>query len=416
MVSLPIIGGEFYMAIPILGIIAEYNPLHKGHLYQIKKARELTKAEAIVVVLSSNFVQRGEPSIINKWDRTKTALNTGVDLVLELPVVFSAHNAGVFANAAIDLLGSTGLVTDISFGLEDPDWNTDSILCILNEEPADFKSQLKLSLDKGLSFVQARANALEAMVPGSLERLKKPNNTLGLAYMLRLRQKNWGIKPLPIQRIGKGHNHNELDEYSSSTAIRNAISRGNIEEAMKYLPLESRETVYKAVSEGRACTNQKKLWNLLRMNFMRSTYEEISNIAEIREGIEFKLKEEAYESSSFDEWSKNCTSKRYTLGRIRRYAIHSLLALEHWDNRAFQRIGPSYIRVLGMSHKGRKLLNQMKDKSRLPIITKYGEAARISAYSQKIMKYELLACEIWNQLIPNEMFAEEHKQKVIIRE
>ncbi|NLV82667.1 MAG: nucleotidyltransferase family protein [Synergistaceae bacterium] len=404
------------MRIPTVGIIAEYNPLNNGHIYQIEKARNLSHAEAVVVVLSSNFVQRGEPSLIDKWARAQTALNTGVDLVLELPVVFSAHNAGVFANAATDILGSTGIVTHLSFGLEDPDWESDIILSILVEEPSEFKSLLKDSLNKGLSFVEARATALDKMVPGSSAKLRKPNNTLALSYMTRLYQKKWDMEPLLIERIGRGYNDESLSEYSSSTAIRNSIFRGQIHDALTHLPLESSEIVKNAITNGKACTDYTNLWNALRVTLMRSKAEEISQIAEMVEGIEFKLKEIAITSSSFQEWVKKCSSKRYPLGRIRRHAIHTILGLNHWENRAFQRLGPAYIKVLAMNKKGRQLLQEMKQTSVLPIITRCGDASRISDYARKIMNYELLACELWEQLIPNGEFGKEHTRKVIIEE
>lgn len=403
------------MRIPTVGIIAEYNPLHNGHIYQLEKARNLSQAEAAVVVLSSNFVQRGEPAIIDKWARAQTALNTGADLVLELPVVFSAHNAGVFANSATDILGSTGIITHLSFGLEDPDWESDIILNILVEEPQEFKSLLKDSLSKGLSFVKARATALDQLLPGSAAKLKKPNNILALAYMLRLSQKKWNMQTLPIKRIGKGYNDDSLSEYSSSSAIRKAIFTGQIDDAISHLPLASAEIVKNAITNGLACTDYGKLWNILRMILMRSTAQEMSKIAEIGEGIEFKLKKTAITSLSFEEWVRRCSGKRYPLGRIRRHAIHTILGLNHWENRAFQRLGPPYIKVLAMNKTGRQLLQKMKQTSLLPIITRCGDAAKISDYAHKVMSYELLASELWAQLIPNGEFGKEHKRKVIIK-
>lgn len=131
------------MLYPVAGIVAEYNPLHRGHLHHIKKTRELCAAEAVIAVLSSNFVQRGEPALLDKWTRAEMALRCGIDLVVELPVIFSAHNAGVFANAAVDILAAAGVVTHLSFGAENPDCLADSIIDILLEEPEPFKLSLK---------------------------------------------------------------------------------------------------------------------------------------------------------------------------------------------------------------------------------------------------------------------------------
>jgi len=403
------------MQIPITGIVAEYNPLHMGHLHHLEKARELSKAEAIVVVLSSNFVQRGEPALLDKWYRAEAALDSGADLVLELPLVFSAHNSGVFANAAVDILCSTGIVTCISFGLESPDWHTDKILDILIEEPEAFKSVLKECLKKGYSFVEARSMALDSIIPGSAEKLRGSNNTLALAYMLRIRQRQWTVRTIPVQRIGSFYHSKEISEYSSATAIRKHISDGNLNEALKQLPPSSAEILGRASSEGRLCTNKDRMWNMLRPLLMRSSADEISKYAEIREGIEYRLRETALQATSFDEWASSCTSKRYPLGRIQRYGVHLLIGLEHWENRAFQRLGPAYIRVLGMNRTGRKLLRLMRTESKLPVITRYGAASAISGYAAKMMNYEALGAQMWEQMIPNGMFGREHARKIIIK-
>lgn len=402
------------MHTPITGIVAEYNPLHLGHEYQMKEARSLSGAEGIIVVLSSNFVQRGEPSIISKWERTKAALNCGADLVLELPLVFSAHNAGVFANAAVDILSMTGIVTHISFGLESPDWQMDRILDILIEEPDPFKFCLKEKLDRGYSFVESRNMALDHIIPGTAEKLKGSNNSLALSYMLRIKKKNLNITAVPVKRLGSGYHENQLAEFSSATSVRKAISKGNISDALDKLPVFSAKILKAAIEKGRACTDEARLWSILRAKLISSDARTISQCAEIREGIEYLLKEKAMRSSSFSAWGKACTSRRYPLGRVQRHGIHILINLDHWTNRAFQRIGPPYIRVLGMNDNGRKMLRRMKKTASLPVITKCGVAFSISNTASKTMKYELIGSEIWEELLPNGEFGKEHSRKIII--
>ena len=349
------------------------------------QARTLSGAEGIIVVLSSNFVQRGEPALISKWERTKAALGCGADLVLELPLVFSAHNAGVFANAAVDILAMTGIVTHISFGLESPDWQMDKILDILIEEPEPFKFCLKEELDKGFSFVESRAAALDRMIPGTAEKLKGSNNSLALSYMLRIKKQNWEIDAVPVKRLGAGYHENELAEFSSATAVRKAISKGKVSEALSQLPDFSAGILNEAIGKGRTCTDEGKLWNILRSKLVSMSPEEISNYAEIGEGIEYLLREKAIVSSSFTEWGKACTSRRYPLGRIQRHGIHILIGLEHWTNRAFQRIGPPYIRVLGMNGKGRKMLRRMSKTAYLNVITRCGAASSIYDAESRVM-------------------------------
>ena len=404
------------MHTPITGIVAEYNPLHLGHEYHMQKARSLSGADGIVVVLSSNFVQRGEPALVSKWERTKSALKCGADLVLELPVVFSAHNAGVFANAAVDILAMTGIVTHISFGLESPDWQMDKILDILIEEPEPFKLCLKEKLSNGCSFVDSRATALDQIIPGTTEKLKGSNNSLALSYMLRIKQKHYNIIPVPVMRLGADYHEKELMEFSSATAVRKALSKGEVSEALIRLPDFSAEIIKEAIKIGRACTNEERLWNILRSRLLSMSPEDISRYAEIGEGIEYLLAEKALKSSSFSEWGRSCTSRRYPLGRVQRHGIHILLGLDHWTNRALQRIGPPYIRVLGMNENGRKMLRRMRKTALLPVVTTCRAVSPISKIASTTMKYELTGSELWEQLIPAGRFGVEHSRKIIISE
>ncbi|HQF91885.1 MAG TPA: nucleotidyltransferase family protein, partial [Synergistaceae bacterium] len=174
------------MSEAVVGIIAEYNPLHNGHFHHLARAREESGARGVVVVLSSYFVQRGEPAMVDKWARTAMALACGADVVLELPTVFSCHNAGVFANAAVDLLAALGGVTHVAFGMEEPQGDLETLGAILMEEPEAFKSALQRFLQEGFSFVESRSRALETLVPGSASLLRGSNNTLALAYCCRI--------------------------------------------------------------------------------------------------------------------------------------------------------------------------------------------------------------------------------------
>ncbi|MDO4561229.1 MAG: nucleotidyltransferase family protein [bacterium] len=402
------------MPYPVAGIVAEYNPLHCGHLHHIKKARELCVAEAVIVVLSSDFVQRGEPALLDKWTRTEMALRCGVDLVVELPVIFSSHNAGVFADAAVDLLAATGVVTHLSFGAENPDCLMDSIVDILLKEPEPFKPLLKKHLDSGLSYVEARARAAEEMHPGSAAALAGSNNTLALAYLARIKKKNYDIQPLPVKRIGAAYNSTGLEHFASATAIRLALKNGAREEALRHLPPEAEKILANALKEGRACTGRDTYWKLLRAVLLRTKPEALAKYAEISEGIEYKMIAAALEAKSFEEWCGACTSKRYPAGRIRRSAVHTLLGLDHWTNRAAQRLGPPYIRALGMNAAGRALLREMRDRAALPVVTTYGKTAQASPYAAKTARYEALACELWEELIPNGRLGGEHKRRIIM--
>ena len=402
------------MLYPVVGIVAEYNPFHKGHLLHIRRARELCGAQAAVAVLSSNFVQRGEPALADKWMRAQIALAYGADLVLELPVIFSAHNAGVFANGAVDILAASRSVSHLSFGAETPHCLTDSIIDMILEEPKPFKLSLKKHLDEGFSFVEARSRVADELIPGSGSVLAGSNNTLALAYMARVKKKNYKLTPLPVKRAGAEYNSDELEEISSATAIRRALREGRDGEAFDAVPEESARLLKSALGDGRLCIDHGNWWKLLRAVLLRASPEELRGFAEISEGIEYRMREAALSARSFDEWTDACTSKRYPAGRIRRAAVHAALGFGHWFNRAAQRLGPPYIRPLAMNETGRALLHEMKKNAALPIVTTYGQAARISPYAAECARFELLACEMWEELVPCGHFGEEHKRRIII--
>ncbi len=402
------------MLYPAVGIVAEYNPFHKGHLLHIKKTREACRESAVAVVMSSNFVQRGEPALMDKWTRAECALACGADLVLELPAVFSAHNAGVFANGAIDILAASRNVTHIAFGAENPNRLTDNIVDMILEEPEPFKQSLRKHLERGLSFAEARARAADDTIAGSADVLAGSNNILALAYMARIKKKGYALSPVPIRRVGAAYNSGDLAEISSATAIRNAFRYGRDAEALAAVPEVSARVIKRALAEGRLCTDHASYWKLLRALLLRASPEELRYFAEISEGIEYRLRAEALSARSFEEWTDACTSKRYPAGRIRRAAVHISLGIRHWFNRAAQRLGPPYIRPLAMNETGRALLHGMKKSSALPIVTTYGQASRLSPYAAECARFEILACELWEELIPSGRPGEEHKRRVIM--
>lgn len=219
--------------------------------------------------------------------------------------------------------------------------------------------------------------------------------------------------PVPIQRIGSSYNDENLSEISSATAIRKAVAANDFS-AFDSMPPQSAHILKNALDNGRACTETERMWAVLRAMLLRSDAEEIAKFAEIGEGIEFLMKSSALISKSYEEWVASCVSKRYPRGRIQRQAMHFMTGLSHWSNRAFQRIGPPYIRVLGMNGTGRILLREMKKCASLPIITRCGAAAGISEYAKMMMDYELVGSEMWECLTEKPEFGREHARSVII--
>lgn len=384
----------------IVGIVAEYNPFHKGHEYQLNQALAKSKADASVIVLSSSFTQRGEPALIDKWERTETALLSGADLVLELPVVFSSHNAGPFANASVDILRKSGIVTHISFGMESPSPFLSTISGILIQEPEPFKLSLKSMLKKGYSFVEARAQALNELLPGAGDFSSLSNNNLAISYCCRLIETGSEIIPVPVKRLGRTFHETDTGSgFASATGIRNLLARNKIHNALGLVPDYSAENLRKNIEKGRICKDREKLWPLVRIILERMEPETSIQYAEMGEGLLNRLKNLSLESGSLEELVDKCTSKRHTRGRIQRGIIHTLLAVDHWDNRAFQRCGPQYIRVLGYREKGRNLLRRMRHSSELPVITR--SSAQFNPVARKMMDIEHRSSRIWESLVEN---------------
>jgi predicted nucleotidyltransferase len=385
----------------IAGITAEYNPLHNGHQYHIRKSRECGKVDAIVSLISANFTQRGEPAMLDKMARARMALSCGVDLVLELPCAFSSRNAGIFANAAIDIFAATGVVGCVSFGTEADDEKKsgfENLADILNDEPAEFKEAVKKHLASGYSFVQARSMALDEIARGALELIRTPNNNLALAYIKRIREKKYPIGTLHIKRTGAGYHETVArdGEIASATAARELAARGGAEAARTMMPEASAEILLEETRRGHSVLNRERFWRAVKQAIVRSSPDELADIADMREGFENRLRTAAYEADSFEEFTEICASKRYPRGRIQRYCAHLLLNLRRMPGRIFQENGPAYIRVLGANESGREILRLMRDAATLPVLSKLG--GRMSRYAHEIMRFERVSTEIWETL------------------
>jgi predicted nucleotidyltransferase len=380
--------------------VAEYDPFHLGHLYHIGKSRELARTEAIIALISANFTQRGEPALADKFARARMALSCGVNLVLELPCVFSCRNAGIFADAAIDTLAGTGAVGCVSFGTEAPGEKKtlfESAADILNAETPAFKDFLKKFLGMGYSFVQSRSMALEELLPGSLEILKNPNNNLALAYIKRIREKKYPMETLFVRRTGAGyHDKVALGEIASASAIRGMISSPETETAFRFMPETCAGIIADEIKNGHAALNRDRLWRAVKQVLLRASRAELSDIAEMREGLENRMAACAYAADSYDSFVDMCTSRRYPRGRIQRYCAHILLNLRRAQSEKFQRNGPAYIRVLGTDETGRELLRTMRGSATLPVLSKAG--GRMNEYAREVMRFEKAASEIWETL------------------
>lgn len=392
----------------VLGIIAEYNPFHNGHLYHFNTSVDLTQAEYSVCALSGSFMQRGEPAIIDKWSRTLMALKAGIDLVIEIPVIYCAQSAEFFAFGSVSLLDKLGIVDNICFGSEYTDTGTlDMIAQIIESEPSAYKKYLDDELVKGLPFASARSKAAIKYITEDLNQkidtdkvqhlLKSSNSILGLEYMKWLKRLKSSIKPVPLKRMHSSYNDKSLDKpMASAAALRKAVYERNYESLKTHMPDYASDIMLKQFDKGNGPVFIEDFEQPILCILRRMNTEDISKIAGVGEGLEYKIKSASLKYGTVDSLIGGIISKRYPKSRIKRILINTLLGIENKDLTVFKECGPKYIRVLGFSDKGRELLQIIKQKCPLPIIT---NTADYRKYDDKLLRrmieFDILSTDIY---------------------
>jgi predicted nucleotidyltransferase len=367
----------------VLGIVAEYNPFHNGHLYHLEQSKAACGADCVICVMSGNFIQRGEPAIVEKRARAEMALKAGINLVLELPVVYAMSSAEYFAHAAVKILDSLGAVDYLCFGSESGDLEgLAAIAEVLVQEPQEFKEALRRALAAGNSYPSARETALKACIPEGYganhleEIMKSPNNILGIEYLKALKRLNSSILPMTVKRLGNAYNNANLTGvFSSATSIRNQI-RKNPETAPlnglgNLLPPSVLEILEREFSQGRGPVFPEAFDAILLSGLRRMTAAEIRDLPYVSEGLENRIKEAAQNCLSLEGLLDGIGTRRYTDTRIRRALFSILTGMRGGEFDRFNESGgPQYIRILGFDSKGRQLLSEAGGKASLPILTK----------------------------------------------
>ena len=358
----------------VLGIIAEYNPFHNGHLYHIQKTKEQTGAKFVVCVMSGNFVQRGNTSIVDKWTKAKMAIENGVDLVLELPTIYSVSSAENFAQGAVKILENLGIVDTISFGTETDDFAAlNNIATILTDEPKEFVSMLKDDLKQGASFPKARENALIKYLNDDVrykDILSSPNNILGVEYLKALKQIKSKITPIAIKREKVYYNDNFIvDDFASATAIRKLVSNKDFAGLLKVVPRNCYETISKEFETGNMILDLQKFEKEIFYTLRRMSVSEIAELPDVTEGLENTIKNAANFCNNIKDFINIVKTKRYTQTRIQRILVFALLGITKKDMQAAQKIIP-YARVLGFNEKGKLLLSGISQNNpKMPVVT-----------------------------------------------
>ena len=358
----------------VLGIISEYNPFHNGHLYHLIKSKKITNAEYTIAVVGGNFTQRGNASLLDKWSKTEMALLNGIDLVIELPLLYSISSAENFAEGAIKILDSLQIVDTISFGTETSDITIlDRFADILYNEPKEYKALLSHELSKGMSYPKARENALMLYL-NDIRRfapiLSSPNNILGIEYLKALKKYKSTITPLSIQRIKSGYNDiNFSGNIASATAIRNLILNHEYKDLNKILPISSYSILKENIKKGHIVKDISNFDKIVLYKLRSMSIEEISNLPDVSEGLEYSIKKAADSCNTIYELINIVNSKRYTKTRLQRILLYALLNVTKKDIQISKKVMP-YIRILGFNEKGKYIVSQIsQNKNKLNLIT-----------------------------------------------
>lgn len=371
-----------------VGVIAEYNPFHNGHMYHLKKIKEMFPNEEIIAVISSSFTQRGEPSIINKWDKTDICLKAGIDLVIELPYVFSTESADYFSYGALTILEKLG-VDKFIFGSETNDIDIFKKIVDIQLNNEDFDKLVKIYLKFGNNYPTALSLALKDL---DGEVLTLPNDLLGISYVKIIKENNYKIKPFCIKRT---NNYNSLsidNNISSAAAIRKALEENkDVSSLVPDFVLENFSELH----------FKEDYFKFLKYKIMLD--DNLERYQTVDEGLGFKLKKEIISSTSYDELIEKTKSKRYTQNRINRMLNHILCNFTKEKKSKCQDL--EYIRILGFNDKGQIFINKNKKKCDLPIISNFSKNKSV------MMEQEFIATLVYASILD-----EKRKKELIEKE
>lgn len=373
----------------IIGIVAEYNPFHNGHLYQIQKIKEKYPDSILVAVVSSTFTQRGTVSILNKWTKTKIALDNHIDIVIELPFVYATQSSDIFAKGAVTLLNKLK-VTRIIFGTERDNLNELSLSADIQLNNKEYHKLVKLYLSKGLNYPTATNKALEDLT-GQV--VTTPNDLLALSYIKEIKSNNYQIKYENIKRTSSYHGTEINNNITSASNIRKLYQENkDIDNLIPY----SKEQLYKV--------DMNKFLPLLKYQIFLNQ-DNLNKYQTVDEGIEGRIIKYITKSSTYEELINNIKTKRYTYNKISRMLLHILIS---FTKEEAQNINIDYIRLLGFSPNGKHYLNKIKKELDVPLITGYKK------YISKVLDIELRTTKIYTLIIGNELLLEEYRNKPII--
>ena len=374
----------------VIGIIAEYNPFHNGHLYQINKIKEIYPESIIIGVVSSSFTQRGDISILNKWDKTKIALDNGLDLVIELPFVYATQSSDIFAKGALSILNKLKIDT-LVFGTETDNITKLKEIANIQINNKDYDNLVKKYLDTGLNYPTALNKALEDL---SNYKVNTPNDLLALSYIKEIIKNNYNIEVMNIKRTTSYHGKEIKNNITSASNIRKLYLNGK--NILKLIPYNE-DILYKV--------EINNLFNYLKYKILMEE-SNINKYQTVDEGIENRILKGIKNSNNYEELIQNIKTKRYTYNKISRMFLH---ILTNFTKEEASIINIDYIRLLGFSLKGKKYLNKIKKELEVPIITKYNKDI------SKVLDIELRVTKLYSLITSSAEEEKEYKNKPIIK-
>lgn len=382
------------------GLITEYNPFHKGHIYHLEQSKLQTGADTVIVIMSGNFVQRGAPAYMDKYTRTEVALKHGADLVLELPFLYACSSAELFARGAVSILNRIGITDTICFGTEDASIaDLKKAANILTEEPFDFQTVLKEYLKSGLSFPTARKNAFASLYPELVYCLESPNNILGLEYLKALISLKSEITPYTLKRICAGYhdcNPDSKDRFYSASALRSISDDAYLLSDLSEIdPLYLRQyhhTFPVSVDDFDILLGQKLL-SVCHANTL-------TDYADVSEDLANAIKNHISEYQGFHQFVSVLKNKSLTYTRISRSLLHILFDVKtKLLQEAVATNAPGYVRVLGFSKKGRELLGKMEKNITVLVKTSDYRTRLTSPTDRMIFEQNLMADDIYRMIL-----------------
>lgn len=374
-----------------IGIIAEYNPFHNGHLYQIKEIKKRYPDSTIISVVSSSFTQRGDISLLNKWDKTKIALDNGIDLVIELPFVYSTQASDIFAEGAVKILNYLGIDT-LVFGTERDTIEDLELLADIQINNKEYQQKVKQYLSTGLNYATSTNKALEDITNVKVD---TPNDLLALSYIKQIKLNKYNIKCINIKRTTSYHGSEIKNNISSASNIRKMSA--NNQDIDNLIPFD-KKLLYKV--------SMNNYLDILKYKVLSEDIN-INKYQTVDEGIEGRIIDNITKSSTYEELIQNIKTKRYTYNKISRMLLHILTS---FTKEEASNIDIDYIRVLGFTTKGQEYLSKIKKNITIPIITGYKK--NIS----KVLDIEYRVTKIYSLFTSASLIKKEYQIKPIIKE